>query len=147
MNKTLKTIFIIILLTFGLKLISKHYRNTDTILGRISTIINKDNFIKVYTKGLDDKELEITWYTDFSRPIVVYKFSKNRSKIRHEYGVNRFQIIYHGNIISEPFHFKTNNWHSHEYLFDIEKNKSMIYIKFNAIGPNENEFTDTIKYN
>lgn len=127
----------------ALKYVSKLFRNTDSILGRISCVMNRDNTIEVNSKDIDINNIMILWQPDFLDSQIVYKDGSCKSKIGYEYGQNYFQVNYNGIQISKVGHFKTNNWHSHDYKFEIRKDDRNYITKFKAIGPNSFEISDT----
>ena len=136
-----------ILSAITLKFISKQFRNTDSILGRISSLINRDNSIHVTTTNIDPKSIEIIWRPDYLDSRIVHKNGVSKSKIGHEYGQNYFQINHNGSNISSVGHFKTNNWHSHNYRFEIVMDQEYYITSFQAIGPNSFETVDTTEIN
>ena len=131
----------------AIKFVSKQFRNTDTILGRISCLINRDNTIQVNSNNIDYQNIEILWLPEYLNSQTVYDKGSNKSKIGHEYGQNYFQVNYDGKQIAKVGHFKTNNWHSHDYKFEILKDGTNYITKFKAIGPNSSEMSDTTNIN
>jgi len=139
---------IALLLVFGIvlgfKKISKQFRNSDTILGRISLLINRDNHLKVKSNTIDLNEIEIIWSPEFDKQITVYKNGKTKGKIGHRYGPNTFIIKHAQNEIAQIGHFKTNNWHSHDYDLRIELTQNSYILDFEADGPDQAKKSDTI---
>lgn len=128
----------------GFKEASKQFRNTDSILGRVSGLINRDNHIKVKSNSIDLSEIEIVWTPEFNKSKTIYKNKKERGKIGHTYGSNTFIILHNQNEVIKTGHFKTNNWHSHDYDFNLEKNHDSYILNFKAKGPDQTIKIDTI---
>lgn len=146
--KTITTVILLLGILFGFKEAIKPFRNSDSILGRISNLINRNNHIKVQSNYFDLKEVEIIWISEFDESRTVYKNGKEKEKIGHIYGHNRFIVKHREEEIIKSGHFKTNNWHSHDYIFIINTISDNLYsINFIVDGPNEHKSIDTIPIN
>lgn len=136
--RIIKLILILILslviCVFVLKFISKNYRNSDSIMGRISNILNWNNNIYLTCKGINKEDINIVWYWEFGHKTVMEK-GLYSDKIGNEYGINSFDLYYKDKKIGSVGHFKTNNWHSHDYLINITKINSGYSIDYECIGP------------
>lgn len=142
-TKTLS--FLVVLgIVIGFKEAIKQFRNTDTILGRVSGLINRDNHIKVESNTIDLSEIEIVWGPEFNKSKSIYKNKKETGRIGHIYGSNTFTILHNQNEILKTGHFKTNNWHSHNYEFNLEKYNDLYILNFEAKGPDQAMRIDTI---
>lgn len=128
----------------GFKEVSKQFRNTDSLLGRVSGLINRDNHIKIKSNSIDLSEIEIVWTPEFKKSKTIYKNKKETGKIGHIYGLNSFTILHNQNEVIKTGHFKTNNWHSHDYEFNIEKYTNLYIMNFEAKGPDQTMRIDTI---
>lgn len=135
----------IFVLYSSISYITKPYRNTDTILGRISNIFNENNSLNLICVNFPKTEVNILWEYEFSSRKIV-KNGNKMSSIGNKYGTNKF-IIKVGNIFEESLlHYKSNNWHSYDYEIKISKVNSNLYrINFSAKGPNSiNEIIEVV---
>ncbi len=133
-----RLIIILILGLIGiltLKLVSKPFANTDTIIGRISNILNKNNTIDLNCIGIEKKEINITWYPEMIDTNQIIRKGRQVGKIGYEYGPNRFRILLKNGLVFNVGHFKTNNWHSHRYEIGITKDTLGYKLEFIAKGP------------
>lgn len=147
MKLTAKKIAIIVLslcFLFGIKQGLKTFRNTDTLLGRISALVNRDNSIKLSSKTLDLDQFSIVWKPELATQKIIYANGEKADKIGYEYGKNTFVIMKDEKEMAQANHFKTNNWHSHDYHFNIEQIENAYVFRFEASGPNEFVSLDTI---
>lgn len=144
MVKKLLLIIVLLGVLFVFREVVKQFRNTDTILGRISGLINRDNYLEVKTNTLDLNKIEILWQKEYNDPKIIFQNAIPKEKIGYQYGHNMFTVKYEQNEISEVGHFKTNNWHTHKYLFILDKEQSNYVLKFTADGPDEYLKNDTI---
>jgi hypothetical protein len=136
--KKLLTIFLLFVLIaiLILKFVSKQSVNKDTLLCRISNVLNRNNSIELNCTGIDKTDINITWNSlDLNNRIVI-KEGVSNSKIGHVYGTNIFRILYKGVYMFDVSHFKTNNWHAHKYKIDINRDSTGYLIRFVADGPN-----------
>ena len=110
-----KTLIILLILILGgiltLKFVSKSFVNSDTIIGRISNILNRNNKIDLNCYGINKSDIDIIWITEETKPKLVIEEGKETGKIGHIYGPNRFKILLKNGLEFKVGHFKTNNWH------------------------------------
>jgi antitoxin component YwqK of YwqJK toxin-antitoxin module len=133
-KKVIITLIVISISFIALKLILKSYRNTDTILCRISNILNENNGFAIQTSGLDQNKLEIIWINEMNQKHI-YSNGKQIAKIDHEYGKNGFEIQVNPSTKFNVGHIKTKNWTSHNYTIKINKDSTEYKIEFIANGP------------
>lgn len=95
-------------------------------------------------QGVDKNEIDVIWAPEIAKNKLVISKGNQIDKIGYEYGRNSFELQIAPNLKFSVGHFKTNNWHSHRYYIDVEKDKSGFEIKFTAKGPNQ--FTSRNKY-
>ena len=143
-SKRIIALMLILGIAIGLKEVSKQLRASDSTLGKISRVINRGNHLKVTSTSIDLNNIEIMWSTEFNPSKLVYKNRNAIDKIGYIYGSNNFTIKYNQQEILKTGHFKTNNWHSHDYLFSIEVDKASYIVTFIAKGPDKNKRTYTI---
>jgi len=118
-----------------LKFVSKPYVNSDAILGRVSNVLNDNNKISLSCHGIDSDRINITWKTDSEKPKLIIKNGKKVGKIGYAYGPNKFVIELEDDLEIVLNHFKTNNWHSHEYKIILSRKNEKYKVEFAAIGP------------
>lgn len=141
MKKPISILLLLILVSLlGLKLISKSYANSDTLLCRISNLLNRNNTIQLTCHGLVKSEVSIKWYSDDVSDKSVIKNGRETKKISNHYGPSYFLITLENGQSAKVGHFKTNNWYSHNYKFDITKSDQKYRVKFVAEGPNDVEY-------
>lgn len=145
MNRLLTyLILLIVVLAIGyvsLKHISKPYRNSDTIIGRISNILNENNKIEIECFGVEENKVDVSWHPDVEGKIII-KSGKQVGKIGHEYGPNSFHIIINKNVSFKVAHMKTNNWHSHNYKIQLTQDSKGYKVNFIAEGPNATSYSN-----
>ena len=132
-KKIIIALGVICICFIALKFISKSFRNTDTILCRISNILNDNNGFSVETSGLDHSKIKIKWIYEVNHKLI-FSNGKQIAKIDHEYGPNRFEIQVNSSSKFNVGHFKTANWASHNYTIKINKNSTEYKIEFIADG-------------
>ena len=136
----MKKVFIIVLILIlgsilTLKFVSRPFANSDTIIGRISNILNRNNKVDLSCTGIDRANINITWYSETANSRLIIKNGEQVGKIGYEYGSNGFRIKLKNGLEFTVGHFKTNNWHSHDYEFKIIRDTLGYRIKFIANGP------------
>lgn len=136
----LKYFLAIVALLLALKFASKPFANSDSIIGRISNILNKNNTLEFECNGLNITDVQIIWKPEIAEEKVVYKNGKQIGKIGYEYGPNKFDVLLKNGFRFSVGHFKTNNWHSHRYRIKLKKNNSGYLLHFNANGPNKESY-------
>ena len=135
MKKISITLIILLMCILTLKFVSKPFANSDTIMGRISNILNKNNKIELKCIDFYKKDVSITWKSeDFEQKFII-KNGRKINEMRYDYGPNRFSIQLSNGLIFNVGHFKTNCWHSHRYKFEITKKDDGYKIIFIANGP------------
>jgi len=135
--KLLLPIILLLLIAgiFFLKFISEPFVNSDTIIGRISNLLNRNNKIELTCMGIEKSEIDVSWNAERLKNILVIRKGALAGKIGHEYGPNRFKIKLANGIEFNTGHFKFNNWHSHIYKIEIKKDISGYSVGFEANGP------------
>ena len=140
-----KIILFSILFLSLLFIISKYFipKNIDGI----AHFVNQ-NSIEVST---DEKlnielikiELSISG-TDYNN---VEIFNKNTEyKIPKGYGENDWNLSYDGKYFKTFRHFKTNNWHDHNYLFNFYQNENGIKCDVKIDGPDKMTLSVDLNY-
>ena len=129
-------IFIIFLVAcmMTLKYVSKSYRNTDTLLCRISNILNWDNTIDVDYNSDNKKNIKVFLLSYESRK-EVYSNGKQTAKIPQRYGGYYFDVYDEHKKIYSTRVFSTNNWHSFDFTLKINKEGADYAIDFICDGP------------
>lgn len=143
--KRLISIFIVgTAIIISAKYFSKPFINHDTILGRISNVLNTNNLVKLKCVGLAKSSINISWSSEMNNSEKIIQEGEKVGKVGHEYGPNNF-LVSINNMPGISFsHFKTNNWHAHNYSFRIIAIQDSISICFSAIGPDPQEYTKKI---
>lgn len=131
---------IILVGVITLKYISKPYVNSDTLLGRVSNILNTNNLLSLNCDGLDMNEVKIFWNSGNNNSKIIFSDSKQIGRIGHEYGHNNFEILLNNGLKFNLGHFKTNNWHAHKYKIGLIKEPQKYKVKLEATGPNSVNF-------
>ena len=134
-----------IVILIGLKYISKPFTNEDSVLGRISNQLNANNKITLECQGLEPSDVDITWDTELSKSKTIIHEGQLIGKIGHEYGPNKFTVNINDKPILSFSHFKTNNWHYHNYDFSVLIKGDSISIHFSAIGPDYKDYNKKMK--
>jgi antitoxin component YwqK of YwqJK toxin-antitoxin module len=148
MKKRLIILFISVIIgIFILKTISKSFANTDTLFGRISNVLNDNNTVEICCIGLDKKDIDISWNSETTEPIFIIENGRKTHKVGYEYGKNQFNIKLPNDLDFKVGHFKTNNWHSHRYEFNINKDSNGYKIGWVAIGPDFEKYEQSFDLN
>jgi hypothetical protein len=136
-NIVISTMIILLIIGyFSLKHISKPYRNTDTVLGRISNILNENNTIHLVCEGISKSSVDINW-KHYLREKTIFRRGIKRNSIGNEYGKNTFVVKVNGLFEETLVHYKSNNWYSHDYQIEIQKISPKVYeLRFKVNGPN-----------
>lgn len=137
MRKIIIILEVLILLVFsiwGLIRISNS-RNTDSILTRISNIVNVNNKLDLKFRNIDSNKIRISWTSEDSKEKVIFEHQEKIAKIGYNYGPNTFNFYYDGKLISTVSQFKKNNWHSHDYSIELIKDEEKFRLLFVANGP------------
>jgi len=137
----LVTFFTILTIIIGVFKFS-NFRNTSSFLSHISNILNDNNNIKVVCKNINNQKLTIKWISEQSGDKLIFSDGKQSGRINNEYGKNGFIIYYKDKEICNCGHFKTNDWHTHDYYFSLQNNHDTILLEFEASGP-DYEFNKT----
>ncbi len=97
------------------------------------------NSISIYANNnLNKHKVDIYWYSDFKSGQVI-KNGKITDLAYKEYGPNKFIVLYEKDTIKEFIHYKSNNWHGHQYLISLSKgNNKNINAEIEIIGPDIN---------
>jgi antitoxin component YwqK of YwqJK toxin-antitoxin module len=130
-----------------LKIISKPFANSDMIIGRISNILNRNNSINLKCVGIDQKDVKVTWASDYTKPKLILENGKRSKKIEHFYGPNRFEIQLTNGLKFNGGHVKTKNWHSHRYEINVLKDSNGYKICFEAKGPDFEKYEQSFDLN
>ena len=116
---------------FYLQVISSTVKNTDTITNKIACRLFEQNTISVHTAGnINKQDIQIK-----VGKRSVYANGMQEERIGQAYGWVKLKIYYQDQLISEISHFKTNNWHTHDYLFELEKSQDQMRINYSITGP------------
>ena len=82
------------------------------------------NTIVLHTKnGIDKNSVNIYWKSDYNAGQII-KNGKSTPLLFKEHGVNNFIICYKKDTIKTFSYGKTNNWHGHEHIITLSKNKN-----------------------
>jgi len=133
-KRLIKVLIIGFISVLILKFLSKPFANSDSILGRISNLLNSNNLIELNSVGLDKKNIDLIWYPELTDSVLIIKNGKQVGEIGYNYGPNRFKIFLSNDLEFKVGHFKTNNWHPHQYKIDVSKDSSGYRIGFTANG-------------
>ena len=70
---------------------------------------------------------------------IVYEDERYKKGIKNEYGFCLFEVYHKDSLLFEIGHFKFNNWHTNNYLFDFKLNKGKIVPTLVINGPDRNK--------
>ena len=103
-------------------------------MGRVSNFLNSNNTLDLNCVGMDKSDISITWYPELHDARLIIKEGKEVGKIGYEYGLNEFKILLTNGVAFNVGHFKTNNWHAHQYEMEVKKDNKGYAVKFKANG-------------
>lgn len=121
-------IFVSIVMHYG------NFRNVDSLMGRLSNFLNRNNQIDLVLDGIAHEEVEVFW-TCYTRDVKVFSDGSEDKKIGHEYGRNNFRILLHNGLEFEIGHFKHNDWYAHDYIIELIRIPDGYILNFIADGP------------
>jgi len=139
-----KIILISLLFLFLLFIIPKYFIPKN--IEGIAHFVNQ-NSIEVSTDEKLNRELiKIELFisvTDFKNVEIFNKASEY--KIPKGYGKNDWNLSYDGKYFGTFRHFKTNNWHDHNYSFHFYQNENEIKCDVQIDGPDKMTLTVDLK--
>ncbi len=101
------------------------------------------NSIEVTTDeklNIDLIKIELSISATNFKNIEVFNNS-SKSKIPKGYGENDWNLYYDGKYYGTIKHFKTNNWHDHDYFFHFYESENEIKCNIKINGPDEGNLT------
>ena len=90
--------------------------------------------LNVYVDSIVSDSLSVIWKGENIPPKQVFSSGNMTDGNLFSYGKNIFYIMYMSDTIGSFGHFKTNNWHSHEYYISIDCENSKITFKVDVKG-------------
>jgi len=104
-------------------------------------LLNPNNVEVINESNLNSDFINIRWSSTRSeKELLVYEKGEYLNPTFKEYGKNYLHVYYKDSLISTWVHFKTNNWHGHDYNFHISKKRDSIVVIMTAEGPDSNVF-------
>jgi hypothetical protein len=142
-TKRLKFLAIVACVFVILYPIAKFYIPSN--LPGIAHIVNKNSIVVTSSEDIDHDEvkIELTIAVAEIDHELIYANSAAHG-IPKEYGEHAWRISYKGKQF-EFRHFKTNNWHDHDYRFHFFKASGEIKCKVDIQGPDARNFVLTLE--
>ena len=135
MKKIIISILLVPIGFIALKIISKQFTNTDTILCHISNVLNRNNEVVLNCYGINKRDVNICWYAEYRDSSLVISSGKLHGKIPYRKGVNRFDIRINNNFYFSISHNVKKDWYSYKYEFDLTKDIKGYKLKSIYNGP------------
>ena len=118
----------------GFLLVKFAFRNSGSEISHVFNLIVNNNTTELTFSGIDKKDIRITWEAESGDKKIIFNAGEPIDKVDYEYGPNSFYITVDHHIQFNVGHFKTANWHSHAYTFDLKKDSKEYTITFIADG-------------
>lgn len=124
-----------ILFLGGLVYLKFACRNSDSVRAHISNLVFNNNTIILDCSGIERNDVDVFWKDDGETKKLIINSGQQIGQIRNEYGPNGLEVIIENDKIFKVGHWKTANWHSHDYRISLVKDSKRYEIKFIAEGP------------
>jgi len=109
---------------------------------------NPNSINLVNHSSLDINDFIIKWSKGNKNQKPIYEHGKDLNVRFKEYGDNFFYVYFKEDSLIGQFHqFKYNNWHGHDYTFEIGESKEGINVEWSVKGPDEERTYKITNYN
>lgn len=111
----------------------------------IAHVVNKNSIVVTSSKDIDQEEviIELSILTSEIDKELIYE-NNSAHGIPKEYGENDWYVSYKGKQ-TRFRHFKTNNWHDHDYRFHFFKVAGKVKCMVDIQGPDARKFVFTME--
>lgn len=115
------------------------FRNYDNVFCKFGTSLFDKNTYKI--KGNEDvlSGLDVIWMSEQHQGQLLIRKGRVEGSIKDDYGKNIFHVLYDGCQVIELYHYKTNWWHVHDYIFEVYSESDTLKLSFIANGPDQYE--------
>ena len=108
-------------------------KDQDIFLSKVSSRLFEFNSFQVQVgENISINDFEIK---NLNSGKIIYKNGKFEGGIKNEYGHCLFELYYKGKLVYEMGHLKYNNWHTHDYVLEIQYDNEVIDATLSIEGP------------
>lgn len=131
-----KKILLLLLVLVSLCLVSVLFIPKNTPIAVI--FLNKNTLNVNVQEGLNEKKvsLALTINGTDNENVIVFN-GRKKCKVPKGYGENDWTLSCDNVYVGSFRHFKTNNWHEHDYYFDFYSKHDSIFCDVKILGPDE----------